>query len=170
MASELERRLAELEQERGRLRQSIQRIGASFAANLDRATLLELGIQTVVDGTGAGGGRATVLGPDGQLVEAARAGSVWDNVQPLARAENEAVRTHEPARVEVDDRHALAVPLGPATTAARVRRRALARADRRARSATTSSRWSSRWPARRPSRWRTCSSTSRCAARPSPTS
>jgi diguanylate cyclase (GGDEF)-like protein len=97
MASELERRLAELEQERGRLRQSIQRIGASFAANLDRATLLELGVQTVVDGTGAGGGRATVLGPDEQLVEAARAGSVWDNVQPLARAETEAVRTHQPA-------------------------------------------------------------------------
>ena len=61
-----------------------------------------------------------MLGPDGQLVEAARAGSVWDNVQPLARAENEAVRTHKPARVEVDDRHALAVPLGPGDDRRRV--------------------------------------------------
>src|SRR4029077_18856473 len=60
MSRELERRLHELDQERGRLRESIQRIGATFAANLDRAALLEIGTQTIVDAVQADWGRAAL--------------------------------------------------------------------------------------------------------------
>ena len=57
MSNQLERRLDELQQERALLRESIRRIGHTFASNLDRPVLLELTLQTAVDGVKASSGR-----------------------------------------------------------------------------------------------------------------
>ena len=59
MSRQLERRLAELEQERARVRQSIRRIGEAFASGLDRDALLELALQTAMDATEADRGRVS---------------------------------------------------------------------------------------------------------------
>ncbi len=57
MSHELERRIGELDRERGRLRESIQRVGETFASNLDRRALLELGTETIADAVEASAGR-----------------------------------------------------------------------------------------------------------------
>ncbi len=59
MSRQLEGRLAELEQERARVRQSIRRIGEAFASGLDRDALLELALQTAMDATEADRGRVS---------------------------------------------------------------------------------------------------------------
>ena len=59
MSRQLERRLAELEQERARVRQAIRRIGEAFASGLDRDALLELALQTAMDATEADRGRVS---------------------------------------------------------------------------------------------------------------
>ncbi|HXE45612.1 MAG TPA: diguanylate cyclase [Conexibacter sp.] len=88
MSAELERRLDELAGERARLRESIERVGATFAANLDRAALLEIGMQTIVDAVEATCGRATVrVAGDGPLLEAARVGDFAGAEQAIADAE-----------------------------------------------------------------------------------
>src|SRR5215208_2173648 len=58
MARQLERRLEELQLERRRLRDAIQRVGQSFGKTLERGALLEIAVQTAVDGVGATVGRA----------------------------------------------------------------------------------------------------------------
>jgi methyl-accepting chemotaxis protein len=60
MARQLEGRLAELQRERARLQEAIRRVGESFAKGLDRVGLLEIVVQTAVDGIGAAAGRATM--------------------------------------------------------------------------------------------------------------
>jgi diguanylate cyclase (GGDEF)-like protein len=60
MASQLETRLDELQQERARLRESIRRIGQTFASNLDRPALLELALRTAVDAADADFARLSV--------------------------------------------------------------------------------------------------------------
>jgi nitrogen fixation/metabolism regulation signal transduction histidine kinase len=60
MARELETRLEELRRERGRLQEAIRRVGESFARGLDRVGVLEIVVQTAVDGVGASAGRATM--------------------------------------------------------------------------------------------------------------
>ena len=60
MSRELERRLVELTQERGRVQDSMRRLGEAVGANLDRDALLELVLRTAVDGVGADAGRACV--------------------------------------------------------------------------------------------------------------
>jgi len=90
MSRELEGRLRELDLERGRLRESIQRIGATFAANLDRAALLEIGTQTIADAVQADCGRAalrTGQDIDGPLLEAARVGDLAGAEEAVAAAE-----------------------------------------------------------------------------------
>ncbi|MGH2856216.1 MAG: diguanylate cyclase [Solirubrobacteraceae bacterium] len=59
MSRQLERRLAELEQERSRVRNSIRRIGEAFASGLDRDALLELALNTAMDATEADRGRVS---------------------------------------------------------------------------------------------------------------
>jgi diguanylate cyclase (GGDEF)-like protein len=112
MSSELERRVDELADERARLRDSIQRIGATFASNLDRTALLEIGAQTVVDAVEAGCGRAAIRATaDGPLIEAARVGSLAGSEQAIAAAE---AQTHEHgggAVATVGDMSALAAPI-----------------------------------------------------------
>ena len=58
MARELEKRLEELQLERKRLREAIRRVGQSFAKGLERDAVLEIVVQTAVDGVGAHVGRA----------------------------------------------------------------------------------------------------------------
>ena len=118
MSRELEQRMAELDQERGRLRESIQRIGATFAANLDRGALLELGTQTIVDAVRAQGGRAAIRAgaQGGALLEAARVGDLADAEEALAAAEaraRESAGGHLAAAATVAGIAALAAPIGP---------------------------------------------------------
>ena len=69
MARQLEKRLEELQLERKRLREAIRRVGQSFGKGLERDALLEIVVQTAVDGVGAHVGRAAVR------TDAARAAS-----------------------------------------------------------------------------------------------
>jgi diguanylate cyclase (GGDEF)-like protein len=67
MANQLEARLAELEAERGRLRDAITRFGEALSATHDIDELLRVIIVAAVDATGARGAR--LLADDGRLVE-----------------------------------------------------------------------------------------------------
>jgi len=107
MAVELDRRMRELDQERGRLRESIQRIGATFAANLDRVALLEIGTQTIVDAVQAQCGRAALRtsgAEAGALLEITRLGDLHGAEQAIAAAEAAAYTSRDPR----DDRRPLA--------------------------------------------------------------
>jgi diguanylate cyclase (GGDEF)-like protein len=64
MASQLQARLEELQTERLRLENSMQRLGEAFASNLDAEALLEIAVRTAVDGVDAEGGRAVLAGGD----------------------------------------------------------------------------------------------------------
>jgi len=65
MAEELEERLEELQRERARLAEAIRRVGESFTKSLDRVGLLEIVVQTAVDGVEAAAGRA-IIRPAGE--------------------------------------------------------------------------------------------------------
>jgi diguanylate cyclase (GGDEF)-like protein len=94
MAGQLENRLEELRQQRSRLEQSLQRLGDSFASNLDRDALLEIVVRTAVDGAGARAGRAVVgTGADRPLQEAARVGPTAEFQAVLTAAEEGALRS-----------------------------------------------------------------------------
>ena len=67
MADQLEARLAELEAERGRLRDTTARFGEALAATHDVDQLLRAIVETVVEATGATGG--LVVGLAGEVVQ-----------------------------------------------------------------------------------------------------
>ena len=67
MASQLEARLAELDSERGRLRDAITRFGEALAATHDVSQLLRVIVEAAVEATGAQGAR--LVADDGTLVE-----------------------------------------------------------------------------------------------------
>jgi HAMP domain-containing protein len=94
MSAQLAHRLDELSQERGRLRESIRRIGQTFAANLDRPTLLALALKTAIDAVQAEHGRLSVRSaPDEPLAETERVGSLADAGGQVLEAERAALRT-----------------------------------------------------------------------------
>ena len=62
MALQLEARVEDLRQERGRLQEAIRRVGESFARGLDRVGVLEIVVQTAVDGVGASAGARRCAG------------------------------------------------------------------------------------------------------------
>jgi len=66
MAEQLEQRLADLEDERRRLRDSTGRFGEALAATLDAEQLMRVVVETAVETTRAGGG--FVVGPAGPMV------------------------------------------------------------------------------------------------------
>jgi diguanylate cyclase (GGDEF)-like protein len=68
MAGQLEARLAELEEERGRLREAITRFGEALSATHDPDQLLRVIVEAAMEATGADGAR--LLADDGTLVEA----------------------------------------------------------------------------------------------------
>jgi diguanylate cyclase (GGDEF)-like protein len=112
MARQLEARLEDLQRERGRLQEAIRRVGESVAAGLDRRSLLEIVVQTAVDGTGASAGRAHMRGSDGRLEEVTSAGEPQAFQRALHAAEAAVIDAGQIAEVHLGDASALAAPLG----------------------------------------------------------
>jgi len=112
MARQLEARLEDLQRERGRLQEAIRRVGESVAAGLDRRGLLEIVVQTAVDGTGAAAERAHIRGPDGRLEEMTSAGEPQAFQRALHAAEAAVIDAGQIAEVHLGDASALAAPLG----------------------------------------------------------
>jgi diguanylate cyclase (GGDEF)-like protein len=109
MAGQLENRLEELRQQRRRLQRSLQRLGDSFAANLDRDAILGIVLRTAVDGSGARAGRAIARTAAGQpLVECARVGPAGEYDTALQAAEEEALLAGETGSRRVGEVSAIA--------------------------------------------------------------
>jgi diguanylate cyclase (GGDEF)-like protein len=90
MSTQLAHRLDELSQERVRLRESISRIGQTFASNLDRQALLELALKTAVDAVQGSCGRLSIRPSESEpLVETAREGSFEGLAVAISAAERE---------------------------------------------------------------------------------
>jgi diguanylate cyclase (GGDEF)-like protein len=114
MSSQLAGRLEELKQERARLRDSIRRIGQTFASNLDRQALLEVALGTAIDAVQATSGRLSVRSvPEEPLAESGVVGS-FDGIESLVHeAEREALRTGRIGEASADGTHVASVALGP---------------------------------------------------------
>jgi diguanylate cyclase (GGDEF)-like protein len=111
MSRELEHRLEELQRERRRLERSIRRSGETFAANLDRDALLELGLRTAMDGVEAQAGRAS-LRADGALSQRVSVGELPDHAAAIRAAERGALQGRRLSTATEDDGdHALAIAL-----------------------------------------------------------
>jgi diguanylate cyclase (GGDEF)-like protein len=109
MARQLQGRLEELQRERARLQEAVRRVGESFAAGLDRDALLEIVVQTAVDGVGAACGRASLREDGvGRLDVAASTGPVSDYDEAIGAAEAAVLRQGGPAEVSVNGASALA--------------------------------------------------------------
>ena len=112
MSGELERRLAELSQERGRVQDSMRRLGEAVASNLDRDALLELVVRTAVDGVGADAGRACVrVNGTGGLDERSRVGNLDGLETALQSVEADALSSGQPRETAVGETTAIAHPL-----------------------------------------------------------
>jgi diguanylate cyclase (GGDEF)-like protein len=113
MAEELEGRLEELRRERARLAEAIRRVGESFTKSLDRVGLLEIVVQTAVDGVEAACGRATIRhAGEERLQEVAVTGDPDSYSRALHAAEAAALDAGQIAEVELGGASALAAPLG----------------------------------------------------------
>jgi diguanylate cyclase (GGDEF)-like protein len=112
MAAQLKQRLEELQFERERLQESIRRVGQSVAAGLDRVGVLEIVVQTAVEGVDAAAGRATMRGPDDRLQEVARSGEPESFRRALHAAEAAVIDAGQVAEIQVGGASALAAPLG----------------------------------------------------------
>jgi GGDEF domain-containing protein/HAMP domain-containing protein len=112
MARELEGRLDELQLERARLREAIRRVGQSFAKGLDRDAVLEIVVQTAVDGVGADGGRAALrTGPAGRFEQVAGEGDVERFRDLVSAAEAAALDAEKVVETDLGGAFALSHPL-----------------------------------------------------------
>jgi diguanylate cyclase (GGDEF)-like protein len=112
MARQLERRLEELQLERKRLRKAIQRVGQSFGKTLERGALLEIAVQTAVDGVGATAGRAALrTDAHRRFEEVAGEGDVNRYRDAIGAAEAAALDAGTTVETEVGDAFALSHPL-----------------------------------------------------------
>lgn len=113
MSSQLEGRLEDLKQERARLRESIRRIGQTFASNLDRQALLELALSTAIDAVHATSGRLSVrAAPEDPLAESGSVGS-FDEIEDLINdAERRALQTGQLGEAAADGTAVMAAALG----------------------------------------------------------
>lgn len=112
MSRELERRLAELGQERERVQDSMRRLGEAIASKLDRDALLEIVVRTAVDGVAADAGRAYVRGPErGNPQERASAGNMNGLETVVRSVEADALQSGSPREVSTAMAHAMAHPL-----------------------------------------------------------
>ena len=112
MARQLEGRLAELQLERKRLREAIQRVGQSFGKTLERGALLEIAVQTAVDGVGAHAGRAALrTDSHGRFEEVAGEGDVSRYRDAIGAAEAAALDAGTTVETEVGEAFALSHPL-----------------------------------------------------------
>jgi diguanylate cyclase (GGDEF)-like protein len=117
MARQLEERLVELAQERERVQSSMRRLGQAVGSNLDRDALLQLVVQTAVEGVGGEAGRATVRPRrDAPLEERVRVGGINGLTEALREAEARALRSGKAEEAEVGDGCALAHPLNGSET------------------------------------------------------
>jgi diguanylate cyclase (GGDEF)-like protein len=117
MARQLEERLADLAQERERVQDSMRRLGQAVGSNLDRDALLQLVVQTAVEGVGGEAGRATVRPRRGApLEERVRVGGVNGLTEALREAEARALRSGKAEEAEVGDGCAIAHPLNDSDT------------------------------------------------------
>jgi diguanylate cyclase (GGDEF)-like protein len=102
MSTQLAHRLDELSQERVRLRESISRIGQTFASNLDRQALLELALKTAVDAVQGSCGRLSIRPAEGEpLAEVVSEGSFQGLGEAVSEAEHSA--SAEPGAVAQRD-------------------------------------------------------------------
>ena len=121
MARQLQARLDELQRERARLQEAIRRVGESFARGLDREGLLEIVVQTAVDGVGAAGGRATMRRrADAPLTEVARAGAATEHRRALHAAEAAVMDAGQLTEIQIGGTSALAAPLAATESGDRV--------------------------------------------------
>jgi diguanylate cyclase (GGDEF)-like protein len=112
MARELEGRLDELQLERRRLREAIRRVGQSFAKGLDRDAVLEIVVQTAVDGVGADCGRAALrTGPQGRFEQVAGEGETERYRDAINAAEAAALDAEKVVETDVGELFALSHPL-----------------------------------------------------------
>ncbi len=111
MASQLQERLEELTRERARLQEAIRRVGESFTKSLDRVGLMEVVVQTAVDGVEAACGRATIRRGTDKLEEVASTGDPAAYQRALHAAEAAALDAGQVAEIEVAGASALASPL-----------------------------------------------------------
>ena len=120
MSNQLERRIDELRQERARLRESIRRIGQTFASNLDRPALLELALRTAVDAVQAECGRLSVRSSaDHPLAQTAQIGSLAGIEQAVYEAERAALHAGGLGESVTDGRSIGSIVLGPMETGGR---------------------------------------------------
>jgi len=113
MSAQLASKIGELEQERARLRESLRRIGQTFASNLDRQALLELALRTAIDGAEASCGRLSVRATaDEPLAEFAVSGSLSGFEDAFRGAERDALHSREIGEANVGDRFVASVALG----------------------------------------------------------
>ncbi len=121
MSSQLAHRLQELSQERARLAEAIQRIGQTFASNLDRSALLGLALQTGLDAVQASAGRITARnGPAEPLAEVVSEGKIAELQDAIYEAERKALTTRDCGVAESANGSVLVIPLGPFETNGRV--------------------------------------------------
>ena len=112
MARQLEGRLEELQLERRRLREAIRRVGQSFGTTLERGPLLEIAVQTAVDGVGAHAGRAALrTDSHGRFEEVAGEGDVSRYRDAIGAAEAAALDAGTTVESEVGEAFALSHPL-----------------------------------------------------------
>ncbi len=113
MSRQLERRVAELEQERARVRQSIRRIGEAFASGLDRDALLELALQTAMDATEADRGRVSARQTaEDVLTETVHVGRLAGLEGTIYDAERRALTSDGIGEASLGDAHLATVALG----------------------------------------------------------
>ena len=113
MSEQLAERLDELRTERARLRESIRRIGETFASNLDREGLLKLALKTAVDAVEGEFGRLSVREQVGDpLVEVARENSLDDGSDAILEAERLLLETRELSEADHDGVFVTSAPLG----------------------------------------------------------
>ena len=114
MSRELERRLAQLEQERARVRKSIRRIGEAFASGLDRDALLQLALQTAMDAAEADRARIRARqSPSEPLEEALRVGQLDTLEDAVLRAERAALDGDGVGEASSGPTRIVSVALGP---------------------------------------------------------
>jgi diguanylate cyclase (GGDEF)-like protein len=112
MARQLEARLEDLQRERGRLQEAIRRVGESFARGLDRVGVLEIVVQTAVDGVAGACGRATMRRrADAPMEEVAHSGDPEAYHRALHAAEAAVMDAGAVAEIHIGGASALAAPL-----------------------------------------------------------
>jgi diguanylate cyclase (GGDEF)-like protein len=121
MALQLEARLEDLRRERRRLQEAIRRVGESFARGLDRVGVLDIVVQTAVDGVGAACGRATMRRrADAPMEEVTRSGEPQAFHRALHAAEAAVMDAGAVAEIQIGGASAMAAPLSATEAGDRV--------------------------------------------------